>query len=74
MEEVRTAISKMKDNKATGPSGVAANMIKATGEAGVQWVMDICNVAVNEGRIPEDWCKSYMINVYTGKGDAMECG
>ena len=49
-------------------------MIKATGEAGVQWVMDICNAVVNEGRIPEDWRRSYMINVYKGKDDAMECG
>ena len=74
MKEVRVAISKMKNNKAAGPSGVAANMIKAIGEAGVQWVMDICNAIVNEGRIPKDWHRSYKINVYKGKGDAMECG
>ena len=40
----------------------------------MQWVMDICNAIVNEGRIPKDWHRSYKINVYKGKGDAMECG
>jgi hypothetical protein len=36
--------------------------------------MDVCNRVVKEGRIPEDWCKSWMVNVYKGKGDALECG
>ena len=31
-------------------------------------------VVVKEGNIPEDWCKSWMVNVYKGKGDALECG
>ena len=29
---------------------------------------------MKEGEIPNDWNKSYMINVYKGKGDALECG
>ena len=35
---------------------------------------DVCNSVVKEGRIPDDWCKSWMVNVYKGKGDALECG
>ena len=72
--EVQAAIKKMKNNKAAGPSGVAADMLKAAGEAGTRWVTDICNSVVKEGKIPEDWCKSWMVNVYKGKGDALECG
>ena len=74
LQEVRAAIKKMKCNKASGPSGVVADMLKAAGEAGVAWVTDVCNAVVKEGRIPADWCKSWMVNVYKGKGDAMECG
>jgi Reverse transcriptase (RNA-dependent DNA polymerase)/Endonuclease/Exonuclease/phosphatase family len=73
-EEVRAAIEKMKNNKAAGPSGVVADMVKAAGEAGIIWVTDMCNAVVRDGRIPADWCKSWMVNVYKGKGDAMECG
>jgi hypothetical protein len=29
---------------------------------------------VKEGRIPDDWKKSWMICVYKGKGDALNCG
>ena len=74
MEEVRSAIKKMRNNKAAGPSGVVADMLKAAGEAGTRWITDICNRVVKEGRIPDDWCKSWMVNVYKGKGDALQCG
>jgi hypothetical protein len=72
--EVRAAIAKMKMGKATGPSGIGAEMLKAAGEAGVIWVTDLCNVIVNDGKIPTDWRKSWMVTVYKGKGDSLECG
>ena len=73
-DEVNKAIIKMKSNKASGPSGVVADMIKATGVPGAEWVTDVCNAVVRDGRIPEDWSKSWLMNVYKGKGDALECG
>ena len=36
-------IFNIKNNKAPGPSGIAPEMLKAAGEAGVQWVTDMCN-------------------------------
>jgi Reverse transcriptase (RNA-dependent DNA polymerase) len=72
--EVRAAISKMKAGKAVGPSGVGAEMLTAAGEAGVLWVTDLCNLIVKEGRVPADWSKSWVVTVYKGKGDALECG
>jgi hypothetical protein len=74
VEEVRTAVKKMKNNKAAGPTGVVSDLVKAAGEAGIVWVTDMCNAVVKEGRIPADWSKSWMISVYKGKGDALECG
>ena len=72
--EVQAAVKKMKRNKAAGPSGVVSDMLKAAGDAGIVWVTDVCNAVVRDGRIPEDWCKSWMVNVYKGKGNALECG
>jgi len=46
-------------------------MLKAAGEAGTIWVTDLCNAVVRDGRIPEDRCRSWMMNVYKGKGDDM---
>src|SRR4029077_9354913 len=66
--------SKMKSGKAAGPSGIAAEMLKAAGEDGVLWVTDIYNAIVREGKIPTEWRKSWIVCVYKGKGDALECG
>jgi len=74
VNEVRAAIAKMKCGKAAGPSGVGAEMLKAAGDAGIIWVTDLCNETVKEGRIPADWRKSWLVTVYKGKGDALECG
>ena len=73
VSEVRLAIAKAKSGKAAGPSGVAADMLKAAGEAGVKWVTDICNEVVRSGVVPVDWRRSWMVNVYKGKGNALEC-
>ena len=64
----------MKTGKAVGQSGIGAEMLKAAGEAGVSWVTDLCNVIVKEGKIPADWKKSWIVSVYKGKGDALDCG
>jgi hypothetical protein len=72
--EVRAAIGKLKAGKAVGPSGIGAEMLSAAGEAGVIWVTDLCNVIVKEGVIPADWRKSWLVTVFKGKGDALECG
>ena len=61
------AVKKMKNNKAAGPSGVVADMLKAAGDAGSIWATDVCNSVVKEGKIPQDWCKSWMVNVYKVK-------
>jgi hypothetical protein len=73
-QEVRLAVAKMKCNKAPGPTGVNAELLKCAGEDGINWLTDLCNKIIEEGEIPTDWNKSYMINVYKGKGDALECG
>src|SRR2546425_6750377 len=73
VSEVRLAIAKAKSGKAAGPSGVAVDMLKAAGEAGVKWVTDICNEVVRSGVVPVDWRRSWMVNVYKGKGNALDC-
>ena len=35
--------------------------------------MDLCNVIIKEGCIPEDWKSSVILSI-KGKGDPMECG
>ena len=72
--EVRSALYSGKVGKAAGPSGVVLEMIEAAGEVGLQWLTDIFNAVVRDGKIPEDWRRSWMVTVFKGKGDALECG
>ena len=74
LAEVRSALLSGKVGKAAGPSGLVLEMIKASGEAGLQWLTDLFNAVVRDGRIPDDWRRSWMVTVYKGKGDALECG
>jgi len=54
-KDVRAVLKKMKRHKAPGLSGLVAEMIQATGDIGIQWILDLCNGIVKEGSIPEDW-------------------
>jgi hypothetical protein len=49
-------------------------MLAAAGDTSIEWLTDLCNDIVREGRIPSDWQKSVLIPVYKGKGDPMDCG
>ena len=53
-EEVRNAIQMAKNGKATGPSEVASDMLKCSGDAGVRWVTHLCDAIVRKGVLPKD--------------------
>ena len=72
IEMIRVALSKMKCGKAGGPSGITAEMLKATGDKGIQLMKELCQIVVNGKGIPSDWEESYIKNLSKGKGDALE--
>ena len=49
---VKESISKIKNGKAGGPLGVVQEMVKTTGEAGVDMIIDLVNKTIVEGVIP----------------------
>ena len=74
MEQIRKAISKMKCGKAAGPSGIIAEMLKASGEEGVRLLRQLGEDVFSTGVIPEEWQESTILNLYKGKGDALDRG
>ena len=74
MEQIRKAISKMKCGKAAGPSGIIAEMLKASGEEGVRLLRQLGEDVFSTGVIPEEWGQSTILNLYKGKGDALDRG
>ena len=70
-EMVAKAIKKMGMGKAAGPSGIVAEMLKPSGEAGVVLIRDLIAAIISEGRIPSEWEESHIVSLYKGKGDAL---
>jgi len=52
MAEVRAALKEMKRHKAPGLSELVAEMIQATGDIGIQWILDLCNGIVKGKKHP----------------------
>ena len=71
---VEKAVSKMKNGKAAGPSGIVSEMVKAAGEVGIDMITNLVNQIIMEGCIPIDWELSTIVNCYKGKGDALDRG
>ena len=74
LEMITKAISKMASGEAAGPSGIVAEMLKPVGEAGAVEVRDLIEDIISEGCIPTDWQESFIVNLYWGKGDALNRG
>ena len=68
------ALSKLKPEKAAGPSGIIIEMLKAAGSKVIEFLRDLIMAVVKHGKIPEDWEMSYILNLYKGKGDALDRG
>ena len=64
----------MKQGKAAGPSGIVVEMITAGGDLSEDWMTDLINCIITEGRLPTDWTKSTLVPLYKGKGDPLVCG
>ena len=71
---VQRALNKMHCGKAAGPSGIIAEMLKATGAEGVERARQLADAVITNGVIPKDWEESYIINLFKGKGEALERG
>jgi hypothetical protein len=73
-KQVKKTLGKMKSGKASGPSGIIVEMLKAAGETGITFLRELITSVMIHGRIPEDWEKSFILNLYKGKGDALNRG
>ena len=54
-EWVKVTLQKMKDCKAVGTSGIAAEMLKAAGDIGLDILTDLCNTIIQQDSIPSRW-------------------
>ena len=72
--QICKAVSKMKCGKAAGPSGIIVEMLKAAGEKGVELVRKVAEAVFSSGMTPVEWEERFILNLYKGKGEALDCG
>ena len=70
IDMVKKAISKMKSDKAAGPSGVVVEMIRAAGDTGATIIPDLAIAIIRDEMVPADREQSFVVCLYKGKGDA----
>ena len=74
IDMVKKAISQMKAGKASGPSGIVVEMIRAAGDMGASIIRDLAAAIIFDGKVPSGWEQSFIVGLYKGKGDALERG
>ena len=65
---------KMKNGKASGPSGVVTKMLKACSDICRELIADLTNSMVQENALPSEWDDSFIFSVFKGKGEAVDRG
>ena len=71
---IRKALSKMECGKSADPSGIIDEMLKAADEEGVELVRQLVDAVFSSSEIPADWKESFILNLYKGKGRALNHG
>ena len=71
VEGPREFIAAMEVEKAGGLTELMGEIICAAGQVGVKKMTEICNMVVDEEKIPRDWELSTFLPIYKGKGDLL---
>ena len=53
--QVEVSVGKLKNGKAAGKDEITGEMIKGGGDRVVDWIWRLCNMAFENGVVPEDW-------------------
>ena len=64
----------MKIGKASGPSGVVTEMLKASSDVCSELIADLTNSIIHNNMMPSEWDDSFIISLFKGKGEALDRG
>ena len=73
-DDVKVAISRMKNGKATEMDGIPVEVWKCLGEEGIDMLGDLIQGIYEQEKIPTEWRDSVIIPIYKEKGDIQDCG
>ena len=73
LTEVKAAINTLKNNKASGPDNIPAEVLKADPDLSARYLLPLIQQIWREEKCPEDW-KNGHITILPKKGDLSQCG
>ena len=73
-EEECIAVKGLKNNKASGPDGITAEILKHGGTHLLHRLHRFITTAWTSGKIPQQWKDANIITLYKRKGDKADCG
>lgn len=73
LEEVRQAISRLKNNKSPGPDGIPSEVFKTGGDVLTAELLKVFQVCWQYQCIPQDLKDSNIITLYKNKGSRQDC-
>ena len=71
VEELQHAINLMKIGKASGPSGVALEMLKAGEDKCSMSLINRFDKILFKEKLPEEWMLSSLVPIFKGQGDPL---
>ena len=72
-EEVKNTLRRMKNGKAVGPDELSAEIGKCMGKMGIKFLTRLFNRLLMGERMPEEWRRNVLIQIYKNKGDTQCC-
>jgi len=74
LHEISIAVSGLKNNKASGPDDIPAEVLKHGGHALLHRLHSFIACVWNSRQLPQQWKDANIVTIYKRKGDRAECG
>ena len=69
MEELQTALAKVRKGRAAGPDGMRSDVVRLLDYYGEQQLLDLYNQCLITKTVPNKWKEAIAVSFYKGKGD-----
>ena len=74
LHEISIAVRGLKNNKASGPDDIPAEVLKHGGHTLLHRLHSFIACAWNSRQLPQQWKDANIVTIYKRKGDRADCG
>ena len=67
LEELQSALTKLKSNKAPGPDGISSDLFSLLDDTNTDRLLEFYNAIWDKGEVPDEWKEAIVISIYQGQ-------